>query len=257
VAVLTMAAAAATLLLLLLLLPPLLVSGVELSSGGHSSPPPSVFYWSLQRARHPVDALPLSYEERALALAFQGIVNQRQQRQPALFLDAGALDFDWPEADSFWHDTLQSQGRLRFLVLEPSLCALVARGDPHGRVQGLVAYPSGDGDYGDGYSLAIALTVAGQDGLLPVDNQTLARNPCLRLRYDVKRDLRQEPAFGSGRASAWAWARRTLLPKASRSTVYNLWRWRQCVWCFSSSFTGGGLYTTGILPMSHRFWSRN
>lgn len=67
------------------------------------------------------------------------------------------------------------------------------------RVKGLVGYPSSDGDYGDGYSLAIALTVAGQRQLLPVDAATLANNPCLAQRYTMEMDLRTNPAVKAGR----------------------------------------------------------
>ena len=66
------------------------------------------------------------------------------------------------------------------------------------RVQGLVGYPSSDGDYGDGYSLALALTVAGQRHLLPVDAATLARNPCIEERYSMLYDLRTIPAVKAG-----------------------------------------------------------
>ena len=67
------------------------------------------------------------------------------------------------------------------------------------RAQGLVGYPSSEGDYGDGYSLAIALTVAGQQHLLPVDAATLAKNPCIGKQYSMKYDLRTIAAIQAGR----------------------------------------------------------
>ena len=67
------------------------------------------------------------------------------------------------------------------------------------RVQGLVGYPSSDADYGDGYSLALALTVAGQRHLLPVDAATLASNPCIEAQYSMQYDLRTVPAVQAGR----------------------------------------------------------
>jgi hypothetical protein len=67
------------------------------------------------------------------------------------------------------------------------------------RAQGLVGYPSSEGDYGDGYSLAIALTVAGQQQLLPVDEATLKNNPCIGKKYSMKYDLRTIPAIQAGR----------------------------------------------------------
>ena len=194
------------------------------TSGG--AQPSTSLYWPLKGATSAGGA-PLTYEERALALAFQGIVNNAGAAHATLLVDAGALDFDWPKADEYWHETLQKQGRVAFApALEPTLCALVAGGDPNKRVKGLVAYPSSGGDYGDGYSLALALTVAGQQQLLPVDAGTLERNPCLAQRHDIMYDLRTVPEVKAGRASAWRWAFENLLPAASKSTVYNLWRYR-------------------------------
>ena len=188
--------------------------------------PPEIFYWSLAGATNGRGAA-LNYEERALALAFQGIVNGGDATQPTLFYDAGALDFDWSKADGYWHDMLQSSGRVHFKPLQPTLCALLAGGDPARRVQGLVGYPSSGGDYGDGFSLAIALTVAGQRQLLPVDAATLASNPCIGTQHKMQYDLRTVAEIKAGRASAWAWAFKTLLPTASKSTVFNLWRYRE------------------------------
>ena len=122
---------------------------------------------------------------------------------------------------------LQDSGRVRFEPLQATLCALLNGGDPARRVRGLVGYPSSGGDYGDGFSLAIALTIAGQRQLLPVDAATLASNPCLASQHRMQYDLRARPEIKAGRASAWAWAFRTLLPTASKSTVFNLWRYRE------------------------------
>ena len=60
-------------------------------------------------------------------LPFQGSVNGGNATQPTGFFDAGALDFDWPSADGFWHDTLQKEGRVRFEGLQPTLCASTGR----------------------------------------------------------------------------------------------------------------------------------
>ena len=67
------------------------------------------------------------------------------------------------------------------------------------RVQGLVGYSSSDGDYGDGYSLALALTVAGQRHLLPVDATVLSNSPCIEEQYSMQFDLRVVPAVKAGR----------------------------------------------------------
>ena len=61
--------------MLMLLASPLL----GLLSATRATPVPSdAFYWSLRNATNAAGA-PLSYEERALALAFQGIVNATEE----------------------------------------------------------------------------------------------------------------------------------------------------------------------------------
>lgn len=183
-----------------------------------------VFYYDLEKA---IANERLSYEEQAIAFAFQGIVNNAADTWPTLFFDAGSLDFDFPEADKHWRKHLEDEGRLTFRNVSPTLCDLLAEADPLKRVQGTVAFESKGPDplqVGDGYSLAIALTIAGQDHVLPASTAALNRHACLR-DFPLKVDLRGMPAMAS-RVPAWDWAIETLLPKASKNIVFNLNRFR-------------------------------
>ena len=86
-----------------------------------------------------------------------------------------------PHSDAYWHSFLQANGRVNFTELPASLCGLVASVAKIGdAVVGLVVY-EGDSQNsskyfgGDGYSAAIALTLASQQRLLPVAAASLAR----------------------------------------------------------------------------------
>ena len=86
---------------LLLIAEVLLYQMVLTKAGEHNpaaaaAPPANVYYWPLKNATS-ANGAALSYEERALALAFQGIVNAKDgvghaqhqsQQPPTLFFDA-------------------------------------------------------------------------------------------------------------------------------------------------------------------------
>lgn len=239
--------------------------------------PPSIYFWNLTRA---LAEQGLSYEEQATALAFQGLVN-RKDDIPQLFVDSGNLDFDWPKADRFWREMLVTSGRATFKTVAPTLCGLITGADANKRVRGVVVYDdtatnttdtcdttvkqrdcsptpgkfwpnatqhtctklgccwhpggikptghfcikkeTGTPRFGDGYSLALALTLASQHALLPVTPAALNRHSCLG-HLTVVADIRKLPI--SNRASAWRYAIDNLLANASRSVIYNLNRWR-------------------------------
>ena len=77
--------------------------------------------------------------------------------------------------------------------------------------------------YGTGYTMAMALTLASQEALLPVTDELLASHACLK-SFPVVRDLRisQSPQMGS-RETAWRWAIDHLLANASSDRVFNLY----------------------------------
>ena len=173
---------------------------------------PSVAYWNASAA---TAAESLSFEAQAVAFALQGIVNARSEAFPALYLSAGYVEL-WPGEDDWWASQLRQRRGLSFApVVEPTLCALVAQFEH--RLAGAVAYDTDD------YSLAFALTLAGQRRLLPVSDAVLAKHSCLRA-LPIKADLRGQ--FRQGRAAAWRWAMAELLPNSSKTLVYNLNRYR-------------------------------
>mmetsp|Transcript_25011 Transcript_25011/g.65223 ORF Transcript_25011/g.65223 Transcript_25011/m.65223 type:complete len:510 (-) Transcript_25011:223-1752(-) len=69
----------------------------------------------------------------------------------------------------------------------------------------------------------MALTLASIEGLVPVTPAVAAAHPCLGT-LPMLRDLRSEPALAN-RTSAWRWAIDTLLPRASTSTMMNLYHY--------------------------------
>ena len=162
--------------------------------------------------------------EVVTALAYQGLANRGPQSEgiPALWL--GGDNFALPN-QHVWHAELASSGRVAWDDVEPTLCGLLGSGAaPAGRVAGLVAYNE-TGGVGDGYSMAFALTLAGQRGLLPVTTRALGRHACLR-SMAVKVDLRKPQPFGTDRDAAWRWAIDTLLPRSSTTFVTNMDRYR-------------------------------
>ena len=90
-------------------------------------------------------------------------------------------------ADPWWRTELA--GRASFSnATSNTLCGLVKEGDARQRVQGAVVYENGL-PYGTGYTLAMALTIASQQSLLPVTEAMLAKHPCLAA-LSIKADLR-------------------------------------------------------------------
>lgn len=226
-------------------------NGAGTREGKRTHPP--VGFFNLTEA---VRLSTLTFEEQALVLALQGIVNAKGDAFPTLFLDTGYLEL-WPLEDAYWKAQLEEQRNLTFDSIgaqrapdpveqaplapaagkaearrraevagarrtPPTLCDLVdayAAG-PTSKIRGTVAYASDD------HSLAIALTVAGQEGLLPVTESMQGNHTCLA-RLQMQRDLRPaaQPELAN-RTSAWKWAISALLPSSSKTVVYNLNRYR-------------------------------
>ena len=191
-----------------------------LSTGVESAMP--IYWWDMAAAN---DTQRLTYDEQVSAFAAQGLINYKGSK---LFFDIGPQNFDWPSADKFWRTELQKTARVTFINLEPSFCSLIKYALGENSFAGLVLYDGSQGSmvhYGDGYSTAIALTIAGQRRLLPVSTLTLERHrDCLgsvAIQKDLREVLRQKT-----RLEAWNWAIETLLPHSSKKTVFNLNRYR-------------------------------
>ena len=200
----------------------------------NSTPQPALL-WNMSSATEV-----LTYDAGLTAFAAQGLANRNDDNTSSnnddgalLFFDVGDMNYDWPHADRYWRSTLQAAGRASFDVIGPSLCELLEHPSVARVLEGVVVYagdldfaPSGPlrRQYGDGYSAAIALTLAGQQRLLPVSASVLARHgSCMGkgTALPVRQDLRHVLA-GKTRLQAWDWAISTLLPKSSKKVVFNL-----------------------------------
>jgi hypothetical protein len=189
------------------------------SAATAAAAPIAVKWWDIDAA---VQAQQLNYEEQTLAFALQGLANKRKAGRPTLMFKAGFLDFDWPDADNWWRGELETAGRVTYTNLTSTLCGLVEGAASPGLVAGAVMYENANSS-GTGYTLAMALTLASQQSLLPVTEALLGKHACLS-KFKVTEDLRlaNNPHMGS-RDTAWRWAIDTLLPEASQTTVFNLY----------------------------------
>jgi hypothetical protein len=203
----------------------LVASACAVATAAPPDVPPVVFYWDMDASLAPnTKEEKLTYEEQVLAFTFQGLMNERGS-PPELFFNAGFLDFDWPSADPFWRSQLQDvYHRVTFTNLTSTICGLIDGVDLKSQVTGLVQYENGH-PFGTGYTMPMALTLASQEGLLPVTSDVLSKHPCLS-KFPVKRDLRiSKMSEMASRSSAWRWAVDTLLPKASKATVFNIYHY--------------------------------
>lgn len=189
--------------------------------------PPTSLAWDMAAA---VAEEKLSFSEQVLAFAAQGLVNRHPTEgidgNTTVYFDIGKMNYDWPEADAYWRKLLEADKRVSFTPLPSTLCGLVEAAVKAGAIAGSVQYDESAHPerFGDGYSMAIALTLTGQLGLLPVERSALARHSCLK-QLHVKSDV-SKLLHGKTRLEAWDWAVENLLPKSSKQTVFNLNRYR-------------------------------
>ena len=164
----------------------LLVPAASASAIVTAAAPITVKWWDIDAA---VRNQQLDYEEQALAFALQGLVNSAGA-PPTLMMKAGFLDFDWPDADSWWRGQLEAAGRVQYTNLTSTLCGLVdgAAAGP-GQVAGVVLYENAESN-GTGYTLPMALTLASQQLLLPVTVAVLTKHSACLSRFKVVQDLR-------------------------------------------------------------------
>ena len=122
---------------------------------------------------------------------------------------------DFPGSDATWKAYFEQHRGFTFATIPPTLCDLVHHFSADGHYGGAVRYPS------DGYSLYLAMTVAGLQDLLPVSAALAARYPaCLgAAALPVKEDLGTH--HFADEFAAWRWGIDNLLPHTSRSVVFN------------------------------------
>lgn len=157
------------------------------------------------------------YEEESLVYGLQGLVNKAGS-QPELFYNTGKKNVDFPASDRTWVDYFEQQKGIRFMPPpKATICDLVSY--YKGRLNGSVVYDS------DGYSVYIALTIAGLDNVLPISEALMGNHSCLKeLRVMV--DLRGR--FGN-KFAAYRWAIDTLLPRTNPQLVFNADYYRNAV----------------------------
>ena len=150
-----------------------------------------------------------NYEASALVFTLQGLANRNT---PQLFLNTGAMDFDYPQSDVMWMDYLSKKYNAVFRRIEGDLCELVATFFPHA-FDGIVLYNS------DTFSVYVAMTIAGQRDLLPVSVRIRNTTSCLR-SLPIKVDLTKNPALNS-KLNATKWAMDHFLATASDKVLFN------------------------------------
>lgn len=171
------------------------------------------------------------YELEALVYALQGVVNrvaageQRHARGaaskssalPMLFYDTGTLDLDFPASDSIWRTWLAAHRGVVWSSVGPpgDVCALLRSFSARGALRGQVRYPS------DGYSVFVALTMAGLLDAVPVSESLVRRLDCVAPSeaLPVLRDL--GTYAWPDKLSATRWAVDHLLPNCSRTMAWN------------------------------------
>jgi len=133
---------------------------------------------------------------------------------------------DWPASDVYWHDYLTAQQRVKYTeVPGKTLCSLVSGADKAKTVKGVVLYAQHGyaGAEAEEWTAPIAVTQAIQLSALPVTAAMLKRHACLA-SMKVLKDMTKMPDMAI-EETAWAWAFKALLPKASKTVAYNLYHY--------------------------------
>ncbi len=163
---------------------------------------PAIF-WDLKNANI------TNYEEESLVYTLQGLVN-RLGEPPELFYDTGKKNIDFPQSDRLWVEYFKKYRNVTFdnKPPKPILCDLVNK--YKSKLDGAVLFNS------DGFSIHIAMTIAGLDNLLPVSSSLMQNHACLK---DV-RIVKKLPDF-KNKFSAYRWAIQYVLPRTNPKIVFN------------------------------------
>ena len=142
---------------------------------------------------------------------YQGLANRDEIK---LMYDVRYLNFDWPEADVWWKEQLEKDGRLSFGVLNQArnVCDLMESVST--KIDGLVLYETAND-----HQISIALNVASQRNLLPVTEALRSKYECLTM--PIRMNMSNIPEVVN--SSAWNWAIANLLPNANKSILFNIY----------------------------------
>ena len=168
-------------------------------------------FWDLQAANL------TSYEEEALVYTLQGLVNRveydgttQKDASPELFFNTGKKNIDFPSSDKMWVEYFEAYRHLRFATPpDPTLCALVENYKSIFN-ESVVYFES------DGFSIYIAMTIAGLDNVLPVSSNLIRKHSCLSKLQVARRVQNFEDKF-----EAYRWAIDNLLPRTNPTLVFN------------------------------------
>ena len=156
------------------------------------------------------------YEIQAAAFAVQALVNRAANASwatgrpaPLLFVNMGAADLDFTSSEVTWMRYLASTNKASFSPLaNQSMCGLIERFG--GGLKGSVRYRS------DGFSIYLALTLAGLHDLVPVSDGMAAQYPCL-----AALPVAQTVANFSDKFAMYDYAIKAVLPLTSRTVLWN------------------------------------
>jgi hypothetical protein len=128
---------------------------------------------------------------------------------PLLFVNMGAADLDFTSSEVDWMRYLASTAKASFSPLaNQSVCGLVERFG--GVLKGSVRYRS------DGFSIYLALTLAGLHDLVPVSEVMAAQYPCL-----AALPVAQTVANYTDKFAMYDYAIQAVLPLTSRTVLWN------------------------------------
>ena len=167
-------------------------------------------FWDLEAANL------TSYEEEALVYTLQGLVNRVEydddthKDAPELFFNTGRKNIDFPSSDKMWVEYFVTYRHLRFATPpDPTICALVENYKSIFN-ESVVYFES------DGFSIYIAMTIAGLDNVLPVSSNLIQKHSCLSKLRVARRVQNFEDKF-----EAYRWAIDNLLPRTNPTLLFN------------------------------------
>ena len=163
----------------------------------------SAVFWDLQSANI------TGYEEESLVYTLQGLVNKINE-PPELFYNTGEKNIDFPQSDGLWVDYFKKYRNITFDKdpPKPILCDLITK--YKNKLDGAVLYNS------DGFSIYLAMTIAGLDNLLPISLNLIKSHDCLNELKVVQKVENFADKF-----DAYRWAITNLLPRTNSNLVFN------------------------------------
>ena len=127
-----------------------------------------------------------------------------------MFYNTGEKNIDFPQSDGLWVDYFKKYRNITFDKdpPKPILCDLIIK--YKNKLDGAVLYNS------DGFSIYLAMTIAGLDNLLPISLNLIKSHDCLNELKVVQKVENFADKF-----DAYRWAITNLLPRTNSNLVFN------------------------------------